>query len=165
MPFRKNTDWLWENYPPDFRFSSMIFEAENVLTPKVIQTMYKIRKKIDAIRISTGETWRDLCQPLPIVKPPDLTDILNFGKRRRKRQTSKKDDDFFSSSDDFFGSDSEFFETFEEEEAQSEIPDDKLGFAEYFSSESYPDPYCGLVNGMDTACFETRYSRIDEKNG
>jgi len=35
--FRQNTDWLWNNYPPEQRYSSLIFEAEDVLVPEVIQ--------------------------------------------------------------------------------------------------------------------------------
>lgn len=115
------------------------------------------RKEIELIRTSYGDTWKDMCQPLPIVKPPDITDILNFGRRRRRKRQSVDDDPFKDfGNDDFFGSDAEFFETFEEQEVESEIPEDKLGFAEYFSAESYPDPYCGVVEDMEKACFENR---------
>ena len=40
---RLNTDWLWDNFPNERRFASMIFVAGDVLVPEVIQTMYKIR--------------------------------------------------------------------------------------------------------------------------
>ena len=31
---------------------------------------------------------------------------------------------------------------------------DSIGLAEMFSVESYPEPYCGIVDGMATACLE-----------
>ena len=31
---------------------------------------------------------------------------------------------------------------------------DSIGMAEMFSVESYPDPYCEIVDGMATACLE-----------
>ena len=42
---RMNMEWLWDNFPNDVRFHTMIFEADNVLDPKVIRTMYSVRKK------------------------------------------------------------------------------------------------------------------------
>ena len=44
--FRKNSDWLWENYPPSMRFSTMIFVADNILEADNIRVMYRIRKEI-----------------------------------------------------------------------------------------------------------------------
>ena len=34
--FVKNTDWLWNHYPPNTRFHSVIVTAPNVLNPEVI---------------------------------------------------------------------------------------------------------------------------------
>ena len=39
-------EWLWDNYPNDIRFHTMIFEADNVLDPKVIRAMYSVRKRV-----------------------------------------------------------------------------------------------------------------------
>jgi len=47
--FRVNTDWLWENFPNERRFASMIFTAENILQPEVIQTIYKVRKSVEEL--------------------------------------------------------------------------------------------------------------------
>jgi hypothetical protein len=33
---------LWDNYPNERRFASMIFVADNILVPEVIQAMYKV---------------------------------------------------------------------------------------------------------------------------
>ena len=46
---RINTDWLWDKYPPELRFASMIFVAENVLEPEVIRAMYRIHKEIGPV--------------------------------------------------------------------------------------------------------------------
>ena len=57
--FRVNTDWLWEHYPDERRYASMIFLADNVLVPEVIQTMYSVHKEIEAIR--TAGKYYVLC--------------------------------------------------------------------------------------------------------
>jgi len=44
--FRLNSDWLWDNFPNERRFASMIFVAKDVLTPKVVQTIYNIRLEL-----------------------------------------------------------------------------------------------------------------------
>jgi hypothetical protein len=36
-------DWLWSNFPNERRFASMIFVADDVLTPEVVQAMFRIR--------------------------------------------------------------------------------------------------------------------------
>ena len=45
--FVKNTDWLWNHYPPNTRFHSVIVTAPNVLNPDVIGTyiIYNTFKK------------------------------------------------------------------------------------------------------------------------
>lgn len=168
--FRINTDWLWDNYPPSMRFSFMIFEAENILTPENIQAMYKVHKSVENIKTESGTTWREVCLPLPIIRPPSITDFL-FGKRKRKKRSSQNtkkpervrrqagntEDEEEEAYDYFYNDD--FFE--EEEENDFGLFDEngltdeaKVGFAEQFSVDQYPDPYCDIVTGMETACFE-----------
>jgi hypothetical protein len=48
--FRLNSDWLWDNFPNERRFASMIFVANDVLTPKVVQTIYNIRLELFLVR-------------------------------------------------------------------------------------------------------------------
>ena len=87
---RVNTDWLWDNYPPDQRFASLIFVSEDedgdVLKPEVLQAMYRIRKGVENITSKHGQTWSDICIQVPVVKPPDVATI--FGRKRKKRQTN-----------------------------------------------------------------------------
>ena len=108
---RRNTDWLWENYPPDLRFSSMIFVSEdNVLHPDVIRAMYNVHKRIEAIVTEDGLTWSDMCMEAPIVKAPSITTLLGFDFRRKKRQTRvelNSESNFFEGFDD---DDDPFFE-------------------------------------------------------
>ena len=60
---RMNMEWLWDNFPNDLRFHTMIFEADNVLEPRVIRAMYSARKRIaEAVTESGGDTWEDMCQ-------------------------------------------------------------------------------------------------------
>ena len=53
----------------------MIFVAPNILVPEVIQAMYRTRKAVEQVVISTGETWSEMCIKVPIVKAPGK--ILN----------------------------------------------------------------------------------------
>ena len=59
---RMNMEWLWDNYPNDIRFHTMIFEADNVLDPKVIRAMYSVRKRVSEAVTDSGDTWEDMCQ-------------------------------------------------------------------------------------------------------
>ena len=64
------------------------------------------------------------------------------------------DDSFFDSGgggDDPFGID-DYGDVEEEEEDKSAL-EASLDRGEYFSADYYPDPYCGIVEDMDTACF------------
>ena len=48
--FRLNNDWLFEHFPRSLRFNSLILITDgNILTPEVIQTMWKIKKGVDNI--------------------------------------------------------------------------------------------------------------------
>eukprot|EP00095_Tigriopus_kingsejongensis_P001088 maker-scaffold193_size270907-snap-gene-0.15 protein:Tk01088 transcript:maker-scaffold193_size270907-snap-gene-0.15-mRNA-1 annotation:"hypothetical protein DAPPUDRAFT_306990" len=155
---RKNVDWLWENYPPSFRFASLIFEAEDILVPEVIQSMYSIHKEIEAIKTVHGEGWRDNCQMVPVFKAPDISQILSFGRRKRDTQNITEPADGFETSfqDDFFSEDDGFGNV-----GLDDIPanttdetNGMLDMAEAFSADSYPQPYCDIVEGIETACFE-----------
>jgi len=160
---RQNTDWLWNNYPPDIRFSSAVFEADNVLTPDVLRTMYAQRKAIELVRTESGVTWRDVCVKVPVVKPPNLGDIIG---KRKKRQL-----DF---EDDFFGEDFEeeveaddqgFFDTIREIDTAEEK--DKTSYAEFLSAseEYFPNPYCEMVESMETACMENSILELWANDG
>ena len=66
-------EWLWDNFPNDLRFHTMIFEADNVLEPKVIRAMYSVRKRIAEAVTESGDTWEDMCQG------PDSMENVSLG--------------------------------------------------------------------------------------
>lgn len=39
--YRLNNDWMFNNFPRDLRFNSLIFAADNVLTADAIRAMYR----------------------------------------------------------------------------------------------------------------------------
>ena len=146
------------------RYAFMIFEADNILTPEVIQTMYKVHKSVeDIVTEKGGHTWKGVCLPLPIIRPPDITDFL-FGRkrrRRRKRQSGGDDEELEEEEEDYedYFYNDDFFEEEEDNDfglfdANGLTDEAKVGFAEQFSVDQYPEPYCGIVTGMETACFE-----------
>jgi hypothetical protein len=139
---RKNADWLWENFPPSLRLSSVIFEADNVLTPDVIRSMYNLHKKIDSITTKYEDRWNNMCQKFPVVKVPNIADIL--GRRRKKRDDNSS---LTFSMDDFF-------KDFDEDQG-SEKDEENADLGEAFSAQYYPNPYCRIVDRMDKACLET----------
>lgn len=67
--FRKNIDWLDENFPREIRVHSVLFTAENVLTPKVMQTIFKQRKKLEELKIGE-KSFQDFCIQVPVLKLP-----------------------------------------------------------------------------------------------
>ena len=48
---------------------SIMFEAENVLVPSVIQEMFRMSEKIRSATFK-NTTWNDVCLRVPIVSPP-----------------------------------------------------------------------------------------------
>ncbi|XP_023320376.1 uncharacterized protein LOC111695326 [Eurytemora carolleeae] len=125
-----NYAWLWSNYPPEFREHSIILHGDNVLTPPAIQKLYAIYKSVYSIKTEKfNKTWENSCFRRPVVK---LTgEILSS---RRKRDLWGEE-----SAEDEFG-----FNNFDE---NFNTPAD-------FSINNYPQPYCGMVESLPTACFE-----------
>ena len=158
--FRINSDWLWANHPPDIRYSRMIFLSDNVLSPEVIQAMYRHKKSIDSIVTVYGDTWEKVCKKIPIVKAPDITKIIFGGLSRRKRDSNEaidanSDDDYPFDDDDPFGA----------EENDKVSQDDKIATAEQYSTQYYPTPYCDIVEDMEMACIEFSILELWAKNG
>ena len=156
--FRKNIDWLDENFPREIRVHSVVYEAENVLTPAVIRTIYNQRRKMDELRVA-DKTFGDLCVRVPIVKFPED----GFKNVKTEGKTTEKVEDW-----------GEEFEAFEKEFEESEgksifsisgplgglvgslLPDQKidLNLLQKWSDEYYPSPYCDVVEATETACYE-----------
>ena len=92
--------------------------------------MYKTYKTVQDLSIETGKTWSDMCFRLPIVKV-DMSQFLS----RKRREISSEEDDFINNFDGF-GEDEDFIPEFDPS-----------------TTSSYPDPYCRIVESMDTACY------------
>ncbi|QQP53856.1 Uncharacterized protein FKW44_006485, partial [Caligus rogercresseyi] len=158
-PSRLNHEFLNEHFPSDFRFANIIVEGDNVLEPRVIRALFKMRNKIASIHSIYGDTLESKCAKFPVVKSPNLLNFI-FGKRRRRRKR-RSSDDFFSN--DY---DSEFFnESFNMEEEDEENSGADVSYPELLSVESYPEPYCGIVEGMEETCFESSLLELWGNNG
>ena len=43
----------------------MIFQAKNILEPKVIQAMYQVRQSIEEMVTPSGASWLEMCIKIP----------------------------------------------------------------------------------------------------
>ena len=154
--FKQNSEWLWANYPPSLRYASMLFLADNVLEAQNIRAIYRVRKEIANIRTSFNETWSDVCQKAPIMRKPDISTLMNlFNNNGKKRRKKREESDFEFEDDvsfDEFGSwDDEFEEPdFDLDSLEGNYQD----IGEYYNIQSYPQPYCQVVDSLDLACME-----------
>ena len=141
--FRINNDWIFENFPRGLRFNSLILTSEdNILVPKVIQAMWRVRKSVAEIVNKNSDTWAKMCIRRPVIS------AAGFGRKRRRRQTNDDDGDVFTDWDD------------EDEESfidNSSPVDPSVGL--------YPLLYCPYVESMPTACFETSILELWANNG
>ncbi len=144
--FRVNTEWLWNHYPPSLRFGTMLFVGDNVLDADVIRVMYRVSRDIAGIKTEFNESWSDVCQRAPILRRPDVSQLINlFGKRRRKR--------FIDDDDDFFNEEFGDFSDFGDDDIDN-LDGNYADIGEYYNVHSYPDPYCKVVNELEYACLE-----------
>ena len=130
--FAVNNEWLWNNFPPDLRFNSIIIKAKNVLTPEVVQAMWALRGRVEALRTSQGRGWSDVCVRVPVVTEA-MTSTLSL---RRKRQLNFEDE-----------FEDDFFEAVKSGSGLGESLDPSVAF--------YPDPYCEVVEAMKHNCYES----------
>jgi len=156
--FRRNIDWLDTNFPREVRVHSIVYTAENVLTPRVIRAIYKQRKALNSLRIG-NKTFEDLCIQVPILKFPDE----GFSACGREDKTATTEDSWaqFEDFEDF----DEEFENFGANDTGDGIfapllgmimpeTDVNIDVLENWSDEFYPDLYCGCIEATETACFE-----------
>jgi len=173
---RNNVEWVQQNFPQQLRFNQVIFKAENVLSPEVIQEMYNLTKRMREVT-HNNQTWEDVCFRVPVVTKPKCFDpsqlsyLSLFGKRKKR---SIEDDNWFDEDfdleDTFNGTDIE-----DEDECKDfKLPDLSVGqiasllplakriedegftpeLADEVSLKFYPEPYCSLVDHTPTVCYE-----------
>jgi len=133
--FSLNYNWLWANFPPEFRQHSIILHGDDVLTPESIQKMYKIYKEVYQVKTKDNRTWSDSCFRIPVVNIDEMIAAFTESKRRKKRWADEDDydEDMWDMGEDF---------------------NDGFGKADYSVGEFYPDQYCERVSNLTTECFE-----------
>ena len=74
--------------PRELRAHQVIFEAGNVLEPRVLREMARVRRRVAGLTAG-GLRWQDVCLRVPIVTKPECLDNFSlfdsfFGRRRRE---------------------------------------------------------------------------------
>jgi len=168
-PFRKNMDWLDTNFPREIRTHSILYEADNVLTPEVIQAMYKQRKLLQNLKTG-NKSFQDLCIQVPVLKLP-TGGVAACNAKSSQKETSDDDDAKTTNmwdDEDF----TPFWETAGGDRAKREVQQQQQGvlsslynyytssedisidLLEQFSDTFYPNLYCGCVEASEKACYE-----------
>ncbi|XP_023339853.1 patched domain-containing protein 3 isoform X2 [Eurytemora carolleeae] len=153
--FRRNIDFLDNNFPREIRVHSVVYVADNVLTPSVIQYIYKQRKDLQNLE-TDKKTFQDMCIRVPILKFPE-NGLGGSDSGKKSTVNNFENDDW---GDEF----KEFDEIFEQSEggdpfngglgnlfSEKEVDVDLLMS---WSNTFYPEPYCSAVKATETACFE-----------
>jgi len=163
--FRRNIDFLDNNFPLEVRYHSVVYTAEDVLTPPVIQAIYKQRKLLNSLTLG-NKTFEDFCRKVPIMKfPEEGFSACNRDKTPEAEQSWTTTEDRWEGFDDFDEFDDEFdtFGVNDTSDGPFNVPA-LLGFfmpdkvdintLEKWSDEFYPDLYCGCIEATETACLE-----------
>jgi len=74
--YLRNHEWLWENFPPDIRFNSVILTADNVLTPDILKKILEIHKKVSNTTSDIGKKWSDICYKIPFIDLEPISDFI-----------------------------------------------------------------------------------------
>jgi predicted RND superfamily exporter protein len=167
--YNVNEDWLEQFFKKDERDQIVLFQSENVLTPKALNEMFDIYKRIQAIKVD-GKTFDNICATVPIA------DIFQT-KKRRKRQTAIENDDVTDNATD----DYEEYDFWADE--YNEYPDEdeivakekivrRINFQKYGNTstnkeavfdtvDNLPDNiYCDLVTTLNEKCILTNLLEI-----
>eukprot|EP00092_Neocalanus_flemingeri_P040503 GFUD01044108.1.p1 GENE.GFUD01044108.1~~GFUD01044108.1.p1 ORF type:complete len:1044 (-),score=198.42 GFUD01044108.1:97-3228(-) len=177
---RNNVEWVQQNFPQQLRFNQVIFKADNVLTPEVLQEMFNLTVRMREVT-HDNQTWQDVCFRVPVVTKPKCFDpsqlkyLSLFGKRRKR---DLDNDDWFEEDfelDDLTDETYNHTDVEVDDECQDfKMPElsfsqiasliplaeriEKYGFtpelADEVSLNFYPEPYCSLVDHAPTVCYE-----------
>lgn len=63
--FVKDTEWLTSTFQMGLRKSNVVFRADNVLKPDIMNELMKLRKEVANIRTVNNYTWTDICFKIP----------------------------------------------------------------------------------------------------
>lgn len=86
--FVHDADWLMRTFQRGFRPEVAIIQADDILTPEVLQKVALLEKKVLNSRTSSGISWNDIC-----FKIPEVDSSMEFMLKPEKsyRKTNKTD--------------------------------------------------------------------------
>ena len=169
------------------RFNQVIFKAENVLTPEVIQEMYNLTMRMRDV-IHQNQTWNDVCFRVPIVTKPKCFDptqlkyLSLFGKRKKR---AIEDDNWFDEEFDLESQTENVTDEIDPECRDFSLPQLSVGqvaslipltkkieqegftpeLADDVSLNFYSEPYCSLVDHAPTVCYEESLLELRANDG
>ncbi|XP_064097384.1 patched domain-containing protein 3-like [Macrobrachium nipponense] len=102
--FIKVMNWQAENFPSSYRQQMAVWEADNILTARVIQEMWRLHTRVMDITVGSNSTsWNDICARVPSIPMGNLGapeeevdyDDFDYGtlSLRRRRSANEKDTD------------------------------------------------------------------------
>lgn len=149
--FVRNTEWLWDNFPQDSRFHSVIVTADNVLSPQVMKHILKIHRNLAKARSTDGFGWQDKCYEVPVVdlrgqeSAPDPEDMLDFAN------TDSNTDDYVDYSSNY---EDYYYHRQSETRKRRSLQDVLSG--DDPSVKLYPEDYCEIVKAVTKpTCYES----------
>jgi len=161
-PYNTNQAWLDTHFKNKDRIEVVIFKASNVLTPKALQEMLSLHKKIQSLEVE-GKQFEDICSRVPIA------DIFQTKRRRRRQASSEEEEDDYDY-DDIWGDYYEDYHTDNETEDTGSTSGGRvrINFAKYgkqnktsdiggsdLGSDLPADTYCGIVETLTEKCLMT----------
>ena len=59
--YLRNHEWLWEEFPPDIRFHSVILTGDNMLSRAGLLQLLRIHRLVEQTTSPAGAGWQDQC--------------------------------------------------------------------------------------------------------
>ena len=91
--FTTNYNWLYENYPPEFRMHSIIVHSEDILTPAAIQKVQNFAKYYVHRRYlccCKGQLVRPCCKSSNLIKIKFQFAMSNESLKQNTQQQTDK---------------------------------------------------------------------------
>ncbi|KAK4313031.1 hypothetical protein Pmani_015553 [Petrolisthes manimaculis] len=100
--FIRVLDWQVKNFPSSYRQHIVVWEADNILTARAVQEMWRLHKRVSDFSLDNDKiSWERVCARVPSLprhKEPDISDYddFDFGSLRRRRETPSPNNDDLS---------------------------------------------------------------------
>jgi len=145
--FNKNQRWLDQHFRKNTRANIVIFQADNVLQPYVIQKMLELYNRISSLNVD-GKSFEDICTRVSIA------DI--FQTKRKKREVESEEEE----EEDYYDFWADEYDDYSLSPVISSKP--RIDFDKYRrngssvrsdTADSLPRSiFCDLVNTLSTKC-------------